>query len=119
MFNSKEKKVVIKDIEETTNRLFNEYKIRKKRKEEYMKDNQFNTEKRKRNKRHIENSNFDSIFNGSTLMLKENQSKERINLGKNNQMHLISFLYYHLNNYGKSKNLMIIKFALGKRKKAL
>jgi hypothetical protein len=44
----------------------------------------FNTEKRKRNKRHIENSNFDSIFNGSTLMLKENQSKERINLGKNN-----------------------------------
>lgn len=39
MFKSKEK--VIKDIEETTNRLFNEYKIRKKRKEEYMKDNQF------------------------------------------------------------------------------
>ena len=44
----------------------------------------FNTEKRKRNKRHIENSNFDSIYNGSTLMLKENQSKERINLGTNN-----------------------------------
>ena len=37
----------------------------------------FNTEKRKRNKRHIENSNFDSIFNGSTLMLKE------MEMGKN------------------------------------